>query len=75
MPMKELKDFSPEEQERVVTLLKRADALNNAYAIVHDTPAREGYAEATMAETLEVLDQLSAEAEEAMDSYRAELGL
>ena len=72
MPRKSLKDFEPEQVERFQTLLKRSDALSDTFAIVHDTP---DIRPERKAELLEDLGEMSKEADEAVERYRAELGL
>ena len=53
-------------------MLTRSDALSNAIGVRvgHDDPERYGYAS-----EMAVLDELKREADEALERYKAEIGL
>jgi hypothetical protein len=71
--MTEMPKLLPEERQKLLTLLRRSDALGQAYDAVWDAEDR-GSAE-QKAETLWALGEMSAEAHEEFAAYRAELGI
>ena len=64
--------LAPKQQARLGELLRRSDALSNAYAAVF---AEEVPNEATKAETLEVLEELREEANQEVRRFREEVGI
>ena len=63
-----------EEREKLLTLLRRSDALGYAYDAVWDVEDYWGAIE-TQAQTLWILGEMSAEAHEKFVTYRRELGI
>jgi hypothetical protein len=65
-------EVSEGEERRLRALLRRSDALNNAWVAVYDWPADSM---AVVATTLEVLEEMKAEATHNFEVYRREVGL
>jgi hypothetical protein len=73
MSMTKMPELLPEERQKLLTLLRRSDALSQAYDVVFDA---EDFGDVEMqAWTLWRLGELSAEAYEEFAAYRAELGI
>jgi hypothetical protein len=66
-------ELHPREHERLMRLLHRSDALNNAYWTVLENSERNS--EETKVEILDVLNELRKESDEAFDRYRREVAL
>ena len=63
--------LSEREDERLITLMRRSDALSNACAAVEDWSANPE----DIADVLEILTKMRVEAHEAFLRYRREIGL
>ena len=63
--------LSEREDERLMTLMRRSDALSNACAAVEDWSANPE----DIADVLEILTKMRVEAHEAFLRYRREIGL
>ena|SRR5829696_9898028 len=63
--------LSEREDERLMTLMRRSDALSNACAAVEDWSANPE----DIADVLEILTEMKTEAHEAFLRYRREIGL
>ena len=65
---------SLEEDARLLTLLRRSDALNGARTMIIDHVAETAYAEGARQEILSRLDELHDEASRVFQHYKRELG-
>lgn len=64
---------SPGEDARLLNLLRRTDALNNARTMIEDHVPDAGFAEGHRQDVLSELDELHEEAQEAFKQYKRDL--